>query len=558
MRPVQAAIFFFGVLVGSLFLPACAPAALPEQPGSVRLDAERVSYDDESGKTTAEGDAVLTYGKSMIRAERIEYDSVTQRVKASPLPGESVVLQSEGRTIAGDGLEYDLNTEEGVMSGAKSSVPVGEGTLYISGGNLDVIPWDLAAERGLVRKKGASPSLIARWQRVSATTCALDHPHYRVETRSITFIPGRLVVAKRPRLYLGKTYLFTWPMDYIINVDRRALQYSITPYVQKNSDKGTGVGLSGSYAWDGGMLNLGMSWWDRVDLEWMAEVEQSLGGGFGVRGGVKYSWDRAWDEKMHHPYGSLFYDRDGWRASLNWMRSEYIEDQKDSFYEYRGRLDRRPEFEVRSPWIRDPALEVSWLRFGAAWGNYRERTPNFADRTAERYGVQARSYAEMPVNGGVEFFWDLNYSAWFYNRDGRDQEIAEGFWGVRYRLGALELGSGYQRRYVWGESPMLWDSERDMEKIHQKLRFPIGRELFFQVRGSYDLRESMVDEVSYALQWVTDCMKWELVFRNDRTSGGGDRVSVGVYVLAFPETPASFGQYENVDPFTRPRGLPRP
>jgi LPS-assembly protein len=345
-------------------------------------------------------------------------------------------------------------------------------------------------------------------------------------------------------------------MDYIVNVDRRALQYSITPYIQHNSGKGAGLGFSGSFAWDTGMLTLGGVWWSGVDLEWMAEVEQSMGGGFGVLGGVGYSWDRAWAGKMYHPYGSLFYDRSGWRFSLNWTRNEYVEDQKDSLYEYRGRLDRRPEFEARSPWFRDPALKNSWLSFGALGGDYRERTPDFTNETVARYGAQARSYLEVPMGGGAEFFWDLSGEAWFYDRDGMDQRVAEGFWGVRYRLGALALGSGYQRRYVWGESPMLWDSRREAERVHQKVRFPIGRELFLQVRGSYDLRDSLVDEVSYALQWVTDCMKWELLYRNDRTSGGEDRVSLGVFILAFPETPASFGQYENTDPFDRPGGLP--
>ena len=94
-------------------------------PENVILDAERVSYDDETGRATAEGDAVLTYQGATIRAERIDYDAATQKVKASPLPGKSVVLQGAGKTVTGEGLEYDLNTGEGVLTGAKSSLPIG-------------------------------------------------------------------------------------------------------------------------------------------------------------------------------------------------------------------------------------------------------------------------------------------------------------------------------------------------------------------------------------------------------------------------------------------------
>jgi LPS-assembly protein len=552
----------FALSVWLLFFSGRALAA--ERPESVRLDAERVSYDDESGKTTAEGDAVLVYGETTIRAERIEYDAVTQRVNASPLPGESVVLQNEGRTMAGDRLDYDLQTEEGLLSGAKSSVPLGEGTLYIYGGGLDVIPWNLAVERGLVRRRKPAgdappetPSHLARWKDVAATTCALDHPHYRIETKSITFVPGKRVVAKKPRLYLGSTYIFTWPTDYIVQIDRKAMRYAIMPYAQSSGSKGAGVGFSGAFAWDSGELNLGAAWWNRVDFEWMAEIEQSLGGGFSVRGGVEHSWDRAWGEKIFHPYGSLSYGWSGWRASVNWTRNEYIEDQKDSLYEYRGRLDRGPEVEVSSPWIRDWAAGSSWLRFGVAWGSYREKTPDFTNGTIARYGAHMRNYFEAPVGGRAEFFWDITGSVWFYDRDDQDQKIAEGMWGLRYRLGILELGSGYQRRYVWGESPMFWDGQSEVERIHQKLRFPVGRELFVQVRGSWDLRESMVDEVNYALQWISDCMKWELLYRDDRTSGRDDRVSLSVSILAFPDTPASFGQYKDRDPFVRPGDLPK-
>ena len=161
-----------------------------------------------------------------------------------PLPGGKVSLQAQGRVLEGDRLDYDLATKEGVLSGAGASLPVGAGTLYVHGEEINVLPWDMAVDRGLVRgRPGAADEYVAEWRNVVLTTCALDHPHYRLESRSISFVPGRRVVAKRPRIYLGNTYLFSSPMDYVVQIERRALKYSIVPYLQSSETRGTGGGL---------------------------------------------------------------------------------------------------------------------------------------------------------------------------------------------------------------------------------------------------------------------------------------------------------------------------
>jgi hypothetical protein len=215
---------------------------------------------------------------------------------------------------------------------------------------------------------------------------------------------------------------------------------------------------------------------------------------------------------------------------------------------------------VVTPWIKNPVSRFSHFRLGTVWGEYREKIPESPDFTgdpAPRYGATLRSYTEIPLGKAAEFFWNSRYGAWFYDKDGLDQEIAEGMFGLRYKIGAVELASGYEQRRVWGESPMLWDSFREAERLHQKIRFPLGRELFIGMRASYDLNESMIDEVHYTLQWINDCMKWQLLYHDERTTGAEDKISLSVSLLAFPDTPASFGEYRDVDPFLRPGDLPK-
>ena len=561
-RGVAATAF---ALLAGVFLSCGAawPGELPEE--RVVLNADRVSYNDETGQASAQGNAVLSYQGTTIKAERIDYDAQTQKVEAMPLPGEQIVMtHSSGRALKGDHLDYDLLTREGVLTGARTSLAAGEGTLYVYGGEIDVVPWDTAVERGLVHgQKGRPEDYAVQWHNVTLTTCALDHPHYRLVSKSIIFIPGQRVIAKRPRVYLGHTYLFTAPLDYVTSFERRAVRYSLMPYLQRSDQRGTGAGINGTLGWDTGSLSLGLAWADKIGLEWMLEVEQQLSKEFTLRVGVDYTWDEAWDETQWRPSASLMWHRDGWTASLNWKKNEYIEDQKSSFYDYKGRLDRRPELIVQTPWYR--TSRWSWLNLKASWGDYREEIHNWGTISANRYGLEAHSYFEQPLGTDAEFFSDTTGGVWFYDHDSDDQETMRSLTGLRYRLGIVELGTAYERRYIWGESAMYWDQYEKAEKIHQKVRLPVARvggrrpfdKIYAAVRGSYDIEQSMVDEVIYSLQWVTDCMMWDLHYRNDRTSGSDDRIGLSLSILAFPGTTTSLGQRLESDPFERPRDLPK-
>ncbi len=108
------------------------------QNDKVTLNADRVSFNDETGRAIAEGNAVLTYNDVTIMAERMEYDADTQKVEAMPLPGQQLVLTNGQRSLKGDNLTYDLNTREGILRGAQSRLSIGEndGVLYVYGKRL--------------------------------------------------------------------------------------------------------------------------------------------------------------------------------------------------------------------------------------------------------------------------------------------------------------------------------------------------------------------------------------------------------------------------------------
>ena len=147
-------------------------------PQKVTLNADRVSFNDETGHALAEGNAVLKYDGTTIMAERIEYDADTQKVKAMPLPGEKVVLTNGNRSIKGDQIDYDLNSGEGILEGPSTHLSVGENgeSLYVYGGEINVLPWGLAQERGLV--KGTPQEYMVQWRPRSSTLQARNKEYY--------------------------------------------------------------------------------------------------------------------------------------------------------------------------------------------------------------------------------------------------------------------------------------------------------------------------------------------------------------------------------------------
>ena len=524
----------------------------------VRLNADRVSFNDETGQAFAEGSAVLTYNDTTIMAERIEYDADTQKVQAMPLPDQKVILTKGNRSIRGDNLNYDLNSREGILTGAVSNISVGEdgGVLYIYGSELSAIPWELANERGLV--KGTADDYVIQWRDVVLTTCALDHPHYRLESKNITFIPGSKVVAKKPRVYLGNKYLFTSPLDYVVELKRRAVTYSFIPYVQRSSNRGWGGGITGTIGWDTGVLSLGYAWASKAGSEFMFEIHQEIDKNFSILAGIEYSWDDVWRDRVWRPRASLIYENNGWSARVNWSKNEYIEDQKDSEVEFKGRLERRPEIIIKTPYFK--SSKYSWLVITAAYGSFNEAIYGLPDSpNIARYGLTFRNYFERTLNEKqhLELFSDTFGAAWFYDSNNADQEVLRSLTGLRYKFGSVELGTAYEKQRVWGESPMYWDQYRDRERIHQKIRFPLGREVYTSFRGSYDLDEKFLDEMIYSIQWVTDCMVWDLHYKDDRTSGGDDKIGLSLSINAFPDSQASFGQDREIDPFERPREFPK-
>ena len=540
------------IVVIFLFIKLIFPLNCVAEAGTVELNAEKIIYDDFSGTATAEGDAVLYYGDVRIFAERIDYDDEAGRVIASSIPGTGVTLTNNSQVLRGDKLLYDINTSEGVLTGAKSTMAVNGTTVYVYGDNLEAIPYELAAERKIISGKSSfDGDYVIKWDNVSLTTCALDHPHYRLEAKRVIFIPRHRVIVRNPRVYLDEKYIFTYPFDYIINVNRETrVRSAIFPTVSFQSSKGTGIGFSGPITWESGGINLGILYWTDIGFEWSAGLEQKIGKDFSFEGELEYSWDRMWDEKKYRPDISLRFTRPYWFAQLRWKKNQYTEFQKEAEYQYRGELDTSPEITVGTPWLK--GSDSAWYRISAAWGNYRAST--ILDGTEEtepwkkRFKAAAESYWESEF-GSVGPFLNINAATMFYDEGGMRQDVISSILGLRYNLEELKLGTAYVRSWAFGETSMNWDKEFGNERIYQMLGIPFGKYLSLNILGGYDLKASFLEEMNYTLRYLNDCMVWELTYRNDRNVGGENKLFLRV---GFTGTPLELKNEERFNPFEAP------
>jgi len=540
------------VLIVIIFIKLLCPFYCVAEAGTVELNADKIIYDDISGTASAEGNAVLSYGGVRIYAERIDYDDEAGKVVASSIPGKGVSLSNSRQMLRGDRLLYDINTAEGVLTGAKSTVVVDGKPVYVYGDNLEAMPYELAVEKKLISGKSRFVGdYVIKWDNVSLTTCALEHPHYRLEAKRFIFIPRHRVVVKRPRLFLGEQYIFTYPFDYIINVNReKSVNAAIFPNILHQSSKGTGIGFSGPITWESGGISLGALYWSDIGFEWNTALEQKIGKDFTFFGELQYSWDRMWQEKKYRPDISLRFERPYWYAQLSWRKNQYLEVQKNAEYQYRGELYTSPEFLVGTPWFK---AGEAWYRISAIWGSYKASTIGESgieetEPWRNRLKVSAESYIESKF-GSITPFLNLNASTMFYDEDSKRQDVVSSILGLRYNLQGLKLGTAYSRSWVFGETSMSWDKEFENERIYQMLEVPFGKYLHFNVLGGYDLKADFLEEINYTLRYLNDCMIWELTYRNDRNFGGENKL---FFRVGFTGTPLELKNEQYFNPFIAP------
>lgn len=551
---------FIGALLLTLSLClGCsgAFAADASEPNRINLNADKITFEEDTGIATAEGDVSVLNKDLRLFAPYIEYDSEKSQLKALSTQEGQVTFISGSRRLSGERLDYDIATKRGLLTHPNGKVE----EFYIRGEAIEVMPVsDVTKKRWT--EGVSSEDLAGRWLGAVATTCPKSQPDYRLEAKQITVVPGKRIVVKKPRVYLGERMVFAYPFDYIIplNQDERRKRGSLFPKVGYESQKGAGLGVSGPFAWETGSLNLEVIGWTEGMWEGDVRLEQDIRPGLTAYGGISREYDKDRDITLWRPNWGLDYDWRGWRMNVGWAQRELVKVEKAAGRDSKFVVWRQPEVSLLSPWFEDRAVGGRFRVFGS-WGRYEDATNGHA-QSIERTGLGIQTTGEFGHSARENFQPFYNALYWYYSYDTSntsDQQILDAVAGIRWHAGDFKMETAYLRRWSWGNSPMQWDDYESREEIYQSvdIRFPAkGEDRWWNlgVRGAYSFDRSELAEMVYKVGYELDCMRWDLVYRDQR-SWGDNWVGLHLTIKAYPDTSLRLAGDEIFEPSKAPDSL---
>jgi LPS-assembly protein len=548
---IQKVLFVFFIPL-TLLLAFDAPGEAAEE---IKLDADKISFEESTGVATAEGNVRISGEEIKLVAPYVEYDSLNQNVRAVSTPEGSVTFISGGRRVNGERLDYSLTSRRGMLTMPNGRVDA----FYVKGDSIEVMPASDVTGR---KTASGDEDLAATWRGAVITTCSYPEPHYRLESKEMTILPGRRIVIRKPKIYLGETLLFTYPFDYTLFTDSRSRfdRQAIFPKIGYESDKGVGIGISGPLVWDSGSLNIEALWWSENIWEGEAFLSQSVALGLTAYGSIRREYDKDSQIALWRPLWGLEYDWNGWLFDIRWSERELVSIEKNAGADSRYVVWKDPEASIVSPWFNDAAASGKFRLLGS-WGRYEDVSSGGYQSIAERIGAGVQIYGEFgSTREKFQPFYNALY--WYYSYDDdiqESQQILDTVFGVRWKIGNFDMESAYLRRWTWGDSPMLWDDYNPREEVYQQVGVILPTKSpddwwKLAVRGAYSIDGNELAEMAYKAIYNQHCLQWEMIYRDD-LRGGDDWLGLKLTINAYPESGLRLMGGELFDPAKAPDSL---
>ncbi|HEU4929271.1 MAG TPA: putative LPS assembly protein LptD, partial [Candidatus Krumholzibacteria bacterium] len=158
----------------------------PQKAEKVEYAAQRIRYYAKTEDLVLDETARVDYKDSRLEAENITYHASLQVMDASGSP----TLTDAGQAIIGEKMDYDMETETGLITEGSTQYEQG----YYSGKNL--------------AKVGENELKVWNsWY----TTCDLKHPHYHFAARHMKVYPDDKAFSGPIWLHIGETPIFALP-----------------------------------------------------------------------------------------------------------------------------------------------------------------------------------------------------------------------------------------------------------------------------------------------------------------------------------------------------------
>ncbi len=569
---------FLLIALASLFRAAVLDAAqmeLPLQiPGTlpVKLDADEINFDEISHTVNVFGHAVVKHTDMTLNADRVAFDTQENVIRAYSVEGKKIRVARPGNVFAGTYFEYHINEAKGFLSEAEGQVRVVSGNVYIKGGDAETAQPESAHDwewvHGKYLKKSSPTDSIVKWNDALYTTCRLDEPHYRFKSKNAVIVPGRVIVLRKPRLYIGKRYIMTLPFNVNVNLGKRkSTQFTILP--NYDSDMRYGLEAKLKSHWNTGELEIGGGLWTKGISEYDYRLDQNMTNWMSVYAGNNHHYDEDLRETKDRPFWGMKMERWDWGLDVGWaQREERSVVKRAGRKAYDTTIWRKPEIAVTAPWIGLHMGDFSqYARFKGNWGHFQEtgsRRSQYNGEFVERYGWGIDYYTDYPFKTGkwtFSPFFKIDYWNYGYENDRSDRhEITTGIVGFRASTGIWEFGTAYSQRRTSGHSAFGngWDYLVDEDDIYQRIGVKLGPSLMFSLQAIIDITEKPRDLTTLAYILTYDnscCTRWELIWHEDKTVENDDNwLTLSFAINAFPGN-LKFGNDNLENPFGRPGKL---
>jgi LPS-assembly protein len=377
-----------GAGLKALTLPGADGQKLP-----VLLDADRMTFDEETGVAAAEGHVVVTMGSRTVTADKIRYDSRTQEAE---LVG-SVRFKSEGDEFSFDRIVMNIDTEQGILY---------NGSIHLETNNYRV-----SGER--IEKTGARSFFLRKG---SITTCDCDPiPDWKLDVGRARVTIDGYAVGKDVTLKLRDIPVLWMPWGAFPVKLTRQSGFLLPAYIHSRTI-GNGVSLPWYQVinrWSDATLTF-----DYMDKRgFRTEGEYRFVPNKASEGNVRGAFlhDRETGADLSRLYGSNLY-RDGkWTANGRWdiaSDAVYYRDFVEADLLRTGRHAVSRGFVEQSD-------ESSVVSLSATWAKDIQQLPG-VDNTVQR--IPELSMTVMPgrVGGpglGIDA-WGSGSGSWFYRRGG--------------------------------------------------------------------------------------------------------------------------------------------
>jgi len=144
----------------------------------IGINGDQVEYSTDAKEATAVGNVQIRSGEATLTCRKITVNTVTKDACAEG----GARLEDKDGVIEGEKITYNFNTKTGVIqdAGFRSNPYFGHARKVEKVSDSEFVSFD-----------------------GYATTCSMNHPHYRISSKRINFFPKDKIQAKEDIFYLG-------------------------------------------------------------------------------------------------------------------------------------------------------------------------------------------------------------------------------------------------------------------------------------------------------------------------------------------------------------------